>query len=146
MQYVVCRGRGGAVGAFDDHFGSDSGGVGLGDLLFQRSRDQDVALNLPKRLVGNHLGLAEACHAAKLCNVGKQGRNVQPRGFENRAAVVLYCNYGRTRFGKQPARHAAYIAKALNGNARSPDLHADVFGCFYTHGEYAAPRGITPSE
>ena len=76
----------------------------------------------------------------------QQGRYVQTSLVVNRAAVVLHRHNSRARFGKQLARYAAHIAKALHCNARAFYFQAYVVRCFTTHREHAAPGGFTPAQ
>jgi len=96
-------------------------GVRWRDLAFQRGRDQDVAIHVPRSSSSAmHLCACEAGHACRvLATCASSVRHVQARFTVDGSAVVLHRHDAGRRLGEQLAGDAAHVAKTLHGHARA---------------------------
>ena len=146
MQDVVGLRRGRTVGALDHQPGPDPVRVAGCDLLLERRRDQDVAVDIPEAVLADWLRARKIQHRALALDMGLQGRQVQPAVLVDRAGMVLHRHHPRARFGKQPRRDAADVAKALHRDPRPLELKPDARRRFLADREHAAPGRLAPAQ
>jgi len=117
------------------------------DLLFQRGRDQDVAIDAPEIFARHEcLGAREAFDAAHFGHVCQQLRDVQAAGMHDGGLVVLYRDDFRAGFSEHACGDAAHVAETLHDDFRAFERHADLGGRIATDDEYATARRIAATQ
>src|SRR5450830_280210 len=146
-QDVVGSWQGRAVGAFQDDLGADFMCALGGDLLFQRGRDQDVALDTPEIFAWQEcFGAREAFNAACFGHVGQQARNIQAASVHHGGLVVLYGDDFCAGFSEHACSHAAHVTETLHDHFRAFDRHADLGGGIATDHVHATAGRIAATQ